>query len=220
MARLLYLLAGLATGVLVVGTYIFPPFALFGSAALVIAAVARVPERQAGRIALIGAAFVWSFYVPFLLRMASAAWNDRELHLVLIRWTPSSVPLKIENPGRLSPRDVEQIKKTGITGILTPQSEATYGSGKESRAILVMRHPVTQPVELREPNASIVYVQNGESGTGESWAIFPPGAHTLRRTIRIRPTAHDLYQSSIEIELSNGLSASGISWPKPKVPGR
>jgi hypothetical protein len=73
-----------------------------------------------------------------------------------------------------------------------------------------MQRPVTDVVELKEPDAtSVVYVQ-GDHG----WRMFPADAPTLKRTIRLEPVPYDpnwpgaYPQTSVMVELSTG------AWPR------
>jgi hypothetical protein len=112
----------------------------------------------------------------------------------------------------LSPQDVQQIKDAGITGTLSIYggfTADTYRRDKRSRVILMMQRPVTDVIELKEPDAtSIVYIQDGAQ-----WRMFPPDAATLKRTIRIEPEGDDPNQAKVLVELSTGARQGfGVWW--------
>ena len=112
--------------------------------------------------------------------------------------------------------DIQQIKAAGVTGELSVYAaNGHYGSGKKSHAIIIMQRPVAGAIELKEPDAtSVVYIQGDHD-----WRIFPPDAHTLKRTIPLEPVAYDpnwpgaYPQTSVTVELSTGARQGfGVSW--------
>jgi hypothetical protein len=230
--RLLYLLTGVASAIPVVwafgwavygaGISIIEYISLLGS--LILLASAAVPKRRlAARVALVGAMAAWSFYLPAIVVAASVWLTDQEIRLSVLLWTPSASPLVIEEPRqpppemRLSPQEVQQIKDTGITGMLFTFGGFTansYRRDKKSRVILIMQRPVNEAIELNEPDAtSIVYIQDGTR-----WRMFPPHAATLQRTIRIEPEADDPNQTSVLAELSTGARQGfGVWWRKAQL---
>jgi hypothetical protein len=238
MLRLLYLFTGAATAVPVVwalgwavwgaGVSITEYVSLLGSLILVASAAVSSSKRTfAARLALIGAVAVWSFYMPAILGFASTRLSDQELGLAVLLWTPSTSPLVIRQPAqspntpstRLSSRDIEQIEAAGLRGELSVYTaNDRYGSGKKSHVTIVMQRPVTDVVELKEPDAtSVVYVQ-GDRG----WRMFPADAPTLKRTIRLEPVAYDPNwpggspQTSVMVELSTGARQGfGVWWRTP-----
>jgi hypothetical protein len=236
--RLLYFVTGVVTAIPVMwalgwavwGAPISPLeyVALLGSLILVISALMPSAKRRlAARVAFVGALAVWSCYLPAVVGMAKVRVTDQELSLSVFRWMPSSSALVIEDqrptPGfpdmRLSPIELQQIKDTGINGLVSFAASSIHGSGKKSHATLIMQRPVTAPIALKEPDGtSVVYVQEGND-----WKMFPPNEPTLQSTIRIEPMETDPNQSSVMVELATGaLQGSGISWPKPRVenPGK
>ena len=231
MVRLLYFVTGIATAIPVVlalgwavwgaPTSPLEYLALLGSLVLVISAsIPSTKRRLAARVALVGALAVWSFCLPAMVGIAKARLTDQELNLTVLQWTPSPSPLVIEEqrqiPGfpnmKLSSAQIQQVKQTGITGIVKSASASVHGSGSKSYVTLIMQHPVREPIALKEPDAtSIVYVQEGDA-----WRMYPPNASTLQRTIRIEPMRDDPHQSSVMVELATGaLQGSGVWWPKP-----
>jgi hypothetical protein len=207
MLRLLYLFTGAATAIPVLwalgwaawgaGVSLTEYVSLLGSLILVASAAVSSSNRTfAARLALIGAVAVWCFYMPAILGVASARLSDQELGLAVLLWTPANSPLVIQQPAqspstpsaKLSARDIEQIEAAGLRGELSVYTaNDRYGSGKKSHVTIVMQRPVTDVVELKEPDAtSVVYVQ-GDHG----WRMFPAHAPTLKRTIRLEPIAYD-----------------------------
>ena len=231
MAALLYVLTGIATAVPVVwalswavwgaGTSLTEYLSLFGSFILIVAGLVCLSNRRsAARVALVGAVAIWSFYLPAIMGLVKIRLTDQELGMSVLLWTPSASPLAIREPSqvpsppnmKLSQTEIQQIKDTGITGsISTFAVNGRYGSGKKSHVTLIMQGPVTEPIELKEPDAtSVVYVQNGKD-----WTIFPKNAPTLKRTIRIQPRPDDHNQSLVMGELATGaLQGIGVWWPK------
>ena len=238
MLRLLYLFTGAATAIPVAwaqgwavwgaGVSITEYVSLLGSLILVASAAVSSSKRTfAARLAFIGAAAVWSFYLPAILGFASARLNDQELGLAVLLWTPATSPLVIQQPAqspntpstRLSARDVEQIEAVGLRGELSVYTaNDRYGSGKKSHVTIVMQRPVTDVVELKEPDAtSVVYVQSDHG-----WRLFPAEAPTLKRTIRLEPVPYDpnwpgaYPQTSVMVELSTGARQGfGVWWRTP-----
>jgi hypothetical protein len=226
--RLLYLFTGVATAIPVVwalgwavwgaGISITEYVSLLGSLILVAAAAVDGSKgRSAARLALVGATAVWSFYLPQLLGIASSRLSDQELGLEVLLWAPSTSPLVIEQAPnvrdmKLSALEAQQVKDTGLTGTVSVYAaNARYGSGRKSHVILIMQEPVSEAIELKEPDAcSIVYIQGNHK-----WQMFPPTAATLKRTIRIEPRADDQNQTSVMVELSSGARQGfGVWWRK------
>ncbi|HKW97443.1 MAG TPA: hypothetical protein VJN43_06895 [Bryobacteraceae bacterium] len=227
MAALLYLATGIATAIPVVwalgwavwgaGISITEYISLLGSLILVASAPIRLLDRRtAARTALIGAACIWTFYLPGVFSVGKTLLTDQELTLSILLWTPSNGPLAIDpmpNPAAaiLSDQAIRQIRATGIGGTVSSFGSGRYGSGKKSAVILVMQRPIHEPVELREPDASsVVYVQEADG-----WKMFPPNAPRIRRTIRIEPLPEDHRQSIVMVELATGARQGfGVWWPK------
>ena len=222
---LLYLLTGIATAIPVVwalgwavwgaGTSPTEYLSLCGSLVLVLSSLVSLANRRsAARLALLGAFAIWSFYLPTILGVVKSRLSDQELGLSILLWTPSDSPLTIEEQTqiRLSPIEIQQIRETGITGaVSTYAANGRFGRGKKSHVTLIMRGPVNQAIELKEPDATnVVYVQYGAG-----WKIFPPDAHTLERTIRIEPEAGDPTQTSVMVGLASGARQGlGVWWSK------
>jgi hypothetical protein len=238
MLRLLYLFTGAATAIPVVwalgwavwgaGVSIAEYFSLLGSLILVASATVSSSKRIfAARLALIGAVAVWSFYMPAIVGLASTRLSDQELGLAALLWTPSTSALVIQQPAEihnipstsLSARDVQQIEAAGLTGKLSVYTaNDRYGSGKKSHVTIVMQRPVTDVVELKEPDGtSVVYIQGDHD-----WRMFPADAPTLKRTIRLEPVPYDpnwpgaYPQTSVMVELSTGARQGfGVWWRTP-----
>ena len=201
---------------------------LLGSLILVASAAVSSSKRTfAARLALIGTVAVWSFYMPAIVGFASTRLSDQELGLAVLLWTPSTSPLVIQQPAqipiipstRLSARDVQQIEAAGLTGELSVYTANNrYGSGKKSHVTIIMQRPVSDIVELKEPDAnSVVYVQGDHD-----WRMFPADAPTLKRTIRLEPVPSDPNwpganpQTSVMVELSTGARQGfGVWWRTP-----
>lgn len=238
MLRLLYLFTGAATAIPVVwalgwavwgaGVSITEYVSLLGSLILVVSAMVSSSKRAfAARLEIIGAIAVWSFYMPAIWGFATSRLSDQELGLAVLLWNPTTSPLVIQQPAqtpntpstRLSAGDVKQIEAAGLRGELSVYTaNDRYGSGKKSHGTIVMQRPVTDAVELKEPDAtSIVYVQ-GDHG----WRMFPADAPTLKRTIRLEPVPYDpnwpgaYPQTSVMVELSTGARQGfGVWWRTP-----
>jgi hypothetical protein len=238
MLRLLYLFTGVATAIPAVwalgwavwgaSVSITEYVSLLGSLLLVASAAVSSSKRAfAHRLALIGAVAVWSFYMPAIWGFASIWLSDQELGLAVLLWTPSTSPLVIQQPEqipntpstRLSVRDVQRIEAAGLTGEMSVYTANNrYGSGKKSHVTIVMQRPVTDVVELKEPDAaSVLYVQGDHD-----WRMFPADAPTLKRTIRLEPVSYDLNspgaypQTSLMVELSTGARQGfGVLWRTP-----
>ena len=237
MARALYVLTGIATTIPVVwalgwsvwgaGVSITEYLSLLGSLLLVVLGIAGPSRRRVeGVVALLSTVGIWSFYLPGIVGVVRSTVTNQELSLAVLLWTPTASPLVIEQlqqtPGApgvtLSAADIQQIKSTGISGrVSVYAANGKYGKGKHSRAILIMREPVREAVQLKEPNAtSVVYIQDGAG-----WRQIPPNAPTLSRTIRIAPQWDDPQQTSVMVELSTGAAQGfGVSWPKSTLTGR
>jgi hypothetical protein len=236
--RLLYLFTGAATAIPVVWALAWAVWgagvgtteyvSLLGSLILVASAAVSSSKRVfAARLALIGAVAVWSFYMPAIFGFASTRLSDQELGLAVLIWAPSTSPLVVQQPAqspntpstRLSPTDVEQIEAVGLRGeVSVYTANDRYGSGKKSHVTIVMQRPITDVVELREPDAtSVVYVQSDHG-----WRMFPANAFTLKRTIRLEPVPYDpnspgaFPQTSVMVELSTGARQGfGVWWRTP-----
>jgi hypothetical protein len=199
--RLLYLFTGIATAIPVVwelgwavwgaGVSITEYFSLLGSLILITSAAVK-PSKPAiaARLALTGAAAVWSFYMPAIAGFASTRMSDQELGLALLLWTPSTAPLAIQQPAeipnipstKLSAIYLQQIEAADLKGELSVYTAGgRYGSGKKSHVTIIIQRPVAEVVELKEPDATnVVYIQGAHD-----WRMWPPDAPTLKRTIRL-----------------------------------
>jgi hypothetical protein len=235
MLGLLYLFTGIATAVPVVwalawavwgaGVSITEYLSLLGSLILVASAAISSSKRIiASRLALIGTAAVWSFYMPALVALAASRLTNQELGLAVLLWTPSSSPLVVQQQRQtanvpsswLSAEYIEQIKAAGVGGeLFVYTANDRYGSGKKSHVTIIMQKPVDGVIKLKEPDAaSVVYIQGDHE-----WRMFPPDAPTLKRTIRLEPIPFDANsprafpQTFIMVELSTGGSQGfGVWW--------
>jgi len=229
MARLLYVLTGIATAIPVIwalgwsvwgaGVSITEYLSLLGSLVLVGLGIARASRRRvAGGVALLSTAGIWSFYLPGVIGVVRSTLTNQELSLAVLLWTPTPSPLRIEQSQRtrgardmtLSAADIQLVQDTGISGkVSIYAANGKYGNGKHSRAILIMQEPVQVPVELKEPDAtSVIYIQEGSR-----WRKFPENAPTLNRTIRITPLRDDPRQAFVMVELSTGATQGfGVWW--------
>jgi hypothetical protein len=216
----LYLIAGVMTAVPVLfglgwavwgaPISIWEYVSLLGSLVLVLSAyVSLVQARKAARLALAGAIAIWSFYLPAIVGLTTTKLTDQRLTVRIVKWTPSTDPLVIFDSldkilgisdARLSDAEIAQLKGIGIGGRIENLQYSFFGNGKNSRAILIMSHPVIAPVDLREPNTtSVVYVQ-----FRKEWVMYPADGATLKRTIRIEPMREDPTQSLLGVELASG----------------
>ena len=190
---------------------------LLGSLVLIIAAFKSLSNRAlAARMACIAVLAVWPCYGMSFLTEARIRSSDQELTLSVYLWTPSGAHLAFVHPSVADsppPDEIRQIQDTGITGTIFkfPSPFNKFGTGKKSHVILVMQRPVSERVELKEPDAtSVVYVQQADG-----WKMFPPSAHTLERTIELEPNSDFPQQPSLGVEEANG-SREGfhVSWPE------
>ncbi len=193
---------------------------IFGSSLLMAAAAIGIRRRRvAARLALGGAFAVSSFYLPAFFSAVQVRLSDQELSLLVMRWTPSSSALVIqeleETPGFPDMKwwriETDKLKAMGLTGRLEIVGDGRYGSGNRSRVILIVQKPAFEAVALKQPDASsIIAIQDGEK-----WRIVPSDAPMLKRTIRIAPWAEDPMQTFVGVELASGASQGfGILWPK------
>jgi hypothetical protein len=196
---------------------------LVGSLILIAAGlIAFLNRRTAARVALVGTVAIWSLYFPAIANIVRVHLSDQELSLSIMLWVPSASPLNIQElqqiPGSsemgLSKTEIQTIKETGIGGTVSTYSRnAKYGSGKKSRVTLIIQWPISEPVELKQPDAThIVYVQYGSE-----WRAFPKNAPTLKRRIRIQPEPDTSNQASVMVELPTGAwQGFGVSSPQVK----
>jgi hypothetical protein len=228
MGRVLYLFTGTITALtvgyaLLWAGAVYAPVSvreyicLFGSVCLIVAAFTERPHRRlAARIALIGLAAIWSFYIPAINGIVRIRLTDQRLLVRVLMWAPSTSPLKIinkENIPNLSSAEVKQLRAIGIGGTISYDMGANaYGSGtRTSEVMIIMQRPVTAAVGLREPEAgSVVYLQGGDG-----WRMFPPTARTLARTISIQPDAQRQGSVEIAVELSSGVRQGFSVWNFP-----
>lgn len=226
-AFILYLSAGLATGIPVV--YLFGwtawagpvpiGFSILGSLLLIVGAyLSFVAPQMAARVALVGCLAVWSLYLPETISLAAKAvrvkLRSQQLEVRVIAWTPSNQPLIVSDSlgqdlripaARLSPADITQLRNTGINGRIENFHYSLYGKGKHSEVIIVIQQPVTVAAALPQPDAtSVVYVQRGTD-----WIKHPADAPTLKRDIRIEPLQNDPNQNLLTVELADG-SRQGV----------
>jgi len=103
MPRLLYLLTGVATAIPVVfalgwavwgaGVSITEYISLLGSLVLAVSATGILNKRGAARLAVVGCAGIWSFYLPVIMELAKERVTDQELSLTILLWARSPSPL-------------------------------------------------------------------------------------------------------------------------------
>jgi hypothetical protein len=205
--------AGASYGPVSTGEYI----SIVGSVILLIAALqATLDRNSAAWIALLGSTLVWSFYLPTIAGLLRIRLSDQRLTVRVLIWRPLTASTALVNPkslSNLSQFEARALKDLGINGALMFKGTATFGSGKPSSVLIIIRHPVQKPIELKEPDScQIVYVQHDGS-----WAMYPPNAHTLSRTILIQPVWKHPEQNQIMTELSTGARMGfGISdWSVP-----
>lgn len=190
---------------------------LFGSLALVAAAfITRSNRRKAGRVAFIAALASGSFFIQAFVTTAHIRESGQKLTLSVFLWKPSSSVLTIREPRNRTPSeaDIRQIRTAKITGTVSLFNINRFGSGTASSVVLIMQRPVARRVELPEPDATdVVYVQEAAG-----WKMFPAGAHTLQRKIRIEPIPGLPNESSLSVELADGSGAGfGVWWPRDEA---
>lgn len=143
---------------------------------------------------------------------------DQSLQVVFVQWTPSSEHLSVkgippigESPATtLTSEEVAQLEAMGLTGKLTITASSVHGTGKHSRAVIVMHRRVGSAVELAQPDATeVIYIQNGNE-----WKMYPPDSPTLRRSILLEPFKHDPRSTGYMVELADGAAQGGtaFSW--------
>lgn len=141
---------------------------------------------------------------------------DQRLEVVFVQWTPSSehlsvkgIPSMAESPATtLTSKEVAQLEAMGLTGKLTITASSFQGTGKQSRAVIVMHRQVESAVELAQPDATeVIYVQNGNE-----WKMYPPDAPTLKRAILLEPFKHDPRSTSYMVELADGAAQGGTAF--------
>jgi len=168
---------------------------------------------------LIAYAAIWS-YSPLLIYAS----NDRELHVVIVKCDGGTDPLVVEsdNYGKMNIRsnnfsstnsvklnftgeDEELLHLAGVKGNCRVTTYGIHGTGKFSKAIIVLREIPLQLIELYQPDeSSIVYIQDGQK-----FSIFPENAPTLDRTIELRRSLSDINTNesnnvSYLVELAGG----------------
>lgn len=160
------------------------------------------------------------FYNPLLIYAS----NDRELHVVIVKCDGGVDPLVVEsdNYGKMNIKsnyfssmnsvklnftreDEKLLHLAGVKGNCRVTTYGVHGSGKFSKAIIVLREIPLQVIELYQPDEfSIVYIQDGLK-----FSIYPENAPTLSRTIELRRSLSDINTNdsnnvSYLVELAGG----------------
>ena len=154
-----------------------------GASGIILAMLYYESNRRAALIA-----------VPVILVLSLSAWTlskslgvlltgEQQLELLVIKWHPGPKPLtNTEVQGLvISESDLERLKAIGLTGEVMYSGSAEYGEGQPARAIIVTQAPLSEPVNLPQPDGSqVIYVQ-----TEAGWNRYPPEAPTLQKQIRL-----------------------------------
>src|ERR1700733_1924722 len=228
---ILYLSTGLATAGLVVynlslvvwGAPTSPLefISLVGSAGLIGAAlVSRADRKRAGRIALCSMMMIWSFFAPAIVQSERALLTGRQLTVKAVKWKPSAAFINdTAGSSILTEADLKLLDEANLRGNIWGESSIVTGRGPSSEVLLLIRHPVTSKVELLQPKAgTVLYIQ-----TEAGWRLWPEGAETLKRVIRLEPYKPDptlpipadkqANQTSVSIEQADGSTQGfGINW--------
>jgi len=140
--------------------------------------------------------------------------NDQKLDVTFIKWTPGPDPLSMqhtEDPpnyyGAVS-KEFDGLKELGLTGKLRVFSGGQFGAGnKQSRVIIVMQRQIDKPnIDLPQPDAvNVIYIQDENS----NWRMYPPGAPTLQRSIRLEIPQNKGNITDYWIELASGARQGG-----------
>jgi hypothetical protein len=134
-----------------------------------------------------------------------------QVELLVIKWDPGPEPLtSTEVLGlTISKSDLEHLKAIGLTGEVMYSGSANYKEGQPGRVIIVTQAPLSEPVNLPQPDGSdvIIYVQ-GESG----WNRFPREAATSQRQIRLRNDRRGSSRSTLfSVERPDGSREGGTA---------
>jgi hypothetical protein len=161
------------------------------------------------------------FAVPVILVLSLGAWTlskslgillsgEQQLELLVIKWHPGPKPLtSTEVQGlAISKNDLERLKTIGLTGEVMYSGSAKYGEGQPARAIIVTQAPLSEPVNLPQPDGSqVIYVQT-ESG----WSRYPPEAPTSQKQIRLWTDLRGSSQNTLfSFERADGSRQSGTA---------
>jgi len=115
--------------------------------------------------------------------------EGQELKVVAFKWETGLELLDFRKNFNieLSEKDVAEIKSLGLTGELTFSSSGTYGRAshvrivKHARVLVVMKHQLTEPVDLPQPDGvEVIYIQGDDK-----WHKYPSDAPTLKRVIHL-----------------------------------
>ena len=109
--------------------------------------------------------------------------NDQRLELVFVLWRKGPESLTIQGPfdDKFMAAELAQMKAAGLTGQLTVVQVSEHGTGRRSRAVIVMHRRPDSSTELLQPDGTnVLYLQQEEL-----WVKYPPTAPTLQRTIRL-----------------------------------
>ena len=165
---------------------------LLGSVALIVAAaLSRFYPRVAAGIALAGAITFGTLPMSFYREWMKDAWVDQRLEIIFARWVPGSEALSVETTegSKLTEEESNTLHQLGLQGRLVLEGRNLFGSGKPSRMLVVLQHPVDAPVELRQPDGGqVLYVQRDKG-----WEMYPPNAATFPRTVRLEAYNNDLF---------------------------
>lgn len=200
------------------GAFSFPvlPYWMAGGASGMITGTVNDKSRRRSALVdltLITALCLGSIVIPkYLVNSLS---NNQRLEVVSVRWKPSTQPLTIQEASshdipddfKLSNQDLVKLKALGLTGQAAFDGSSGFvGRGKHARALIVMQRPLTEGIELPQPDGvEVIYIQ-GEDG----WKIYPSNAPTLQRTIRLWPDERDQTWATLySIERADGSRQGG-----------
>lgn len=222
----LYLITGLTTGFQVFRLIMWavwgrPPHpiefvSLAGSLGLITAAVVSLfRPRIAAAVAFVASLAMWAFYGPALVQSYQQIVSDQHLEVVFVKWKPGPEPLSVEGSWEnwLTADERAQLHAAGLTGRLIVVGGGTFGRGRQSKAVIVMHQQLDSPVDLLQPDGSmVIYVQDGQN-----WRMLPSDAPTLERTIHLEVSTHTTTHSLYGVELVNGARSGGTAFEWSEV---
>lgn len=180
-----------------------------GASGMIVATLYREKTRR--RAALIA--------IPVILFLSASAWalsrsvgvfGEQQLELLVIKWQPGPKPLtSMEVLGvGISKTDLERLQAIGLTGEVMYAGSSKHGQGRVARAIIVTQGPLSEPVDLPQPDGSeLIYVQ-GERG----WRRYPPDARTSQKQIRLWTDFRGSSQNTLfSIERADGSRQTGTA---------
>jgi hypothetical protein len=122
---------------------------------------------------------VLALWKPLSIRMT----GDQQLEVLSfkLRQGPQSLTLQDNDRDHLRD-DLGLLKHVGISGDLTfSSSSGPVGNGKPARAVIIMYHQLNEPVELPQPDGTVIIYVQSEGG----WNRYPADAPVLNRSIKL-----------------------------------